>query len=338
MLGLTQFSFPEVSGGISMRTALTFHKKFFSRNVSRMFMSAAEQTMRAWAERIYSLAEVPEIYRDFFNTLPVFPYAVLTPSYEGFLVKVNPKLVCSFDNQIYVLEHRSNRLEVTCYALQNVSYIEAGTILLKSWIKISGVTPNGLASSTFQFSAVTQPYFYPIIELVRLISPSANPPTDLQTERDKFDYLLNLHFKFMNYARRSILPGEQVIASLLQPEIQVKVLTLLNKTFYHTVSPAHLSILTDRELIIIKEGLEKWTDNGTRYGGIWTYIPLNKIMAVALGERDNNTLALSIHLPENDEVSSIFAPANRSELEQFVGQLEKMRHGRKDYAQKDYTL
>jgi hypothetical protein len=93
-----------------------------------------------------------------------------------------------------------------------------------------------------------------------------------------------------------------------------------------------LSILTDRELIIIKEDPEKWAGNDTRYGGIWTYIPLNKITAVSLGERDPNTLTLSIHLPQNDEVSSIFALANRSELEQFVGQLEKMRPGRKDDA------
>jgi hypothetical protein len=151
-----------IHGGISMHTVLPVFKKLYSqKNVPRIFMSAAEQTMRAWAKRLYSLAEVPEIYRDFFNTLPMFPYTVLTPSYEGFLVKVNPKLVCSFDNQIYVLEHRSNRLEVTCYPAQNINYIEVGTILLKSWIKISGVTPNGLASSTFQFSAVTQPFFLP---------------------------------------------------------------------------------------------------------------------------------------------------------------------------------
>jgi hypothetical protein len=295
-------------------------------------MSAAEQSMQAWARHLYSLAEVPDIYRDFFDTLPVFPYAVLTPSYEGFLVRVNPKLVCSFDNQIYVLEYRSNRLEVTCYPVQNVSYIEVGTILLKSWIKIGGVTSNGLASSTFKFNAVTQPFFYPIIEPVRLTSPSPNPPADLQTERDKFNYLLNLHFKFMNYARRSILPGEQVIASLLQPEIQANVLTLLNKTFCRTVSPAHLSILTDREFIFIKEDPETWTDNGTPYGGIWTYIPLNKITAVSLSERDDDTLTLSIHLPENDVVSAIFAMANRSELEQFVDQLETMQHRSKDYA------
>lgn len=305
----------------------TFYKKFFGQQVSRMFLSAAEQTRQAWAKRLYSLAEVPEIYRGFFNTLPLFPYTVLTPSYEGFLVKVNPKLVCSFDNQIYVLEYRSNRLEVTCYPVQQVSYIEAGTILLKSWIKISGVTPNGLASSTFQFSSVTAYLLYPIIEPIRLTSPSSNLPTDLQTERDKFDYLLNLHFKFMNYARHSILPGEQVVASLLQPEIQTRVLTLLNKTFYHTISPAHLSILTDRELITIKEDVEIQTGHGTRYGGIWTYIPLNKITGMTLAERDSATLTLSIHLPENDEVSFIFTMGNRSELEQFVDQLEKMCPG-----------
>ena len=310
-----------------MHTTLAFFKKFYRQNVSRIFLTGAEQTMKAWAKRIHSLAEVPEAFREFFDTLPVFPYTVLTPSYEGFLVRTNPKLVCSFDDQIYVLEHRSNRLEVTCYSLNEINYIETATILLKSWIKISGVTLNGLASSTFQFSAVTQPYFYPIIEPARLALPSANPTTDLQVERSKFDYLLNVHFKFMNYARRSILPGEQVIASLLQPEIRTKVLTLFSKAFYHTVSPAHLSILTNRELIFIREDPEKWTENGTRYGGIWTYIPLPRITAVSLLERDANSLTLSIHLPKNDVVSVIFAMANQSTLEQFVGQLEKMRQG-----------
>jgi hypothetical protein len=46
-----------------------------------------------------------------------------------------------------------------------------------------------------------------------------------------------------------------------------------------------------------------------------------------MGERDQNTLTLTIHLPENEEMSAIFALANRPELEQFAGQLEKMRHG-----------
>ncbi|MBN1995139.1 MAG: hypothetical protein JW953_20780 [Anaerolineae bacterium] len=310
-----------------MNTALTFLKRFFSQNMPRILLTGAEQTMRAWARRIYTLSEVPEVYREFFEPLPVFPYTVLTPSYEGFLARLNPKLVCTLANQIYVLEHRSNRLEVTCYPLAEINYIEAGTILLKSWLKISGVTPNGLVASSFQFSAVTQPFFYPIIEPARLISPSSNPPADLQVEREKFTYLLNLHFKFMNYARRSILPGEQVIASLLQPEIQTKVLALFNKTFYHTVSPAHLSILTDRELILIKEDPQKWTGSDTRYGGIWTYIPLNRITAVSLLERDSNTLTLTIHLPQNDAVSAIFALTNQPELEQFVAQLESMRHG-----------
>lgn len=52
---------------------------------------------------------------------------------------------------------------------------------------------------------------------------------------------------------------------------------------------------------------------------------MHKIVAVPLCDRDPDTLTLSIRLPGNDEVSSVFAPANRSELEQFVGRLEKMR-------------
>jgi hypothetical protein len=203
-------------------------------------------------------------------------------------------------------------------------------VLLQSWVKLSGVTDRGLPNtSEFKFNTVTEHLFAPLVEKIRSAT-GCSQGIDPALEQSKFDFLGRANLKLMNYARRSILPGEQVIASLLQPKIRAKVLTLFKKTFYHTISPAHLSILTDRELITIKEDSERGADNGPRYGGIWRYIPLNKIAAVSLGERDPNTLTLSIHLPQNDEVSSIFALANRSELEQFVGRLEKMRHGRED--------
>ncbi len=292
-------------------------------------LTAEEQTRLSWLKVIRSYAEVPDVYRSSFEGLVSdrqFPYTVLTPSYAGFINREIEKLVCCFDGKIYVWQEVTGLLTHTCYAVKDVSYVEVGKVLLQSWVKISGVADRGMPnSSEFKFNTVTEHLFAPLVEKIR---PAAgcSQGIDQALERSNFNFLSRANLKLMNYARRSILPGEQVIASLLQPEIWAKVLTLFNKTFYHTISPAHLSILTDRELILIKEDPEKGSDNGTRYGGIWTYIPLNKIAAVSLGERDYNTLTLSIHLPENDVVSSIFTLTNRSELEQFVGRLEKIRH------------
>lgn len=298
-------------------------------------LTAEEQTMLSWLKVIGSYAEVPDVYRSSFETLvghSQFPYTVLTPSYAGFIHRENEKLVCSLDSKIYVLEETAGFVTCTCYDAQDISYVETGKVLLHSWVKISGVTGSGLPNtSVFKFSTVTEHLAAPLVEEIRSAT-NCTQRTDPAIERSTFNFPNGTHLKLLNYARRSILPGEQVTASLLQPEIQTKVLTVFNKTFYHTISPAHLSILTGRELIMIKEDPEKGADHGTRYGGIWTYIPLPKIAAVSLGEFDHHTLTLSIHLPQNDEISSIFAMANRSELEKFVDQLEKMRPGRKEYA------
>ncbi|GIK37647.1 MAG: hypothetical protein BroJett011_14800 [Chloroflexota bacterium] len=304
-------------------------------------LTAEEQTRLSWLNVIRSFAEVPDVYRSSFEALigdSQFPYTVLTPSYAGFIKRQNEKLVCYLDGKIHIMEEVTGLLTCTGYAVKDVSYVEAGKVLLQSWVKLSGMADRGLPNtSEFKFNTVTEHLCAPLVEKIRSAT-GRSQGTDLAVERSKFNFLGRANLKLMNYARRSILPGEQVIASLLQPEIRAKVLTLFNRTFYHTISPAHLSILTDRELILIKEDPEKGPGNGPRYGGLWTYIPLHKIAAVSLGERDPNTLTLSIHLPANDEVSSIFALANRSELEQFVGRLEKMRQGREDDVQKDYPL
>lgn len=286
------------------------------------YLSAADQTMRSWAMRLHGHDEVPEVYRDFFTGLAlepgVFPYTVLTPSYEGYFARFTPRLICLAGSDIVVVEHWRRELEVTRFPCADINYIEAGNMLLKSWLKISGVTEAGLVVSSCRFSAVTQPFLDPFIEKARAITPPS-ASTDFEAERAKFAYLFKVHFKFMNYARRSILPGEQVIASLVQQEIRSRVL----KTFYRTITPAHISILTDRELILITEDKEKFSLAGSPYGGIWRYIPLRRIAAVSLAERDEHTLTLSIQMPQGDQLSSIFAKANQAEVEALVGQLKE---------------
>lgn len=287
-------------------------------------LTAAAQTKRAWATAVESYEEVPEIYKSFFDRLPhdqgTFPFAVLTPTFEGFLKRENQKLVCSPGNEIYILEKGRDKLDSTCYRLQDINYVEVGSILLQTWIKISGVASNGVLSfSMFRFSAASERLFVPLLQKIRAAAASPGD-VDPKVERAKFDYLADLSLKFLNYARASILSEERVVHTTWQPRIQAKVLTLLGKPLFRTLSVSHLSILTDTELILIRDNPSK----NCKYGAIKQYVPLNRITSISLTSKGDDLLVLSIGLPEDDHLESLFATENRQEAERFLNRFNSV--------------
>ncbi len=146
-----------------------------------------------------------------------------------------------------------------------------------------------------------------------------------QAEKSKFDYLGLLSFKFMNYARASLTGGETVLQSIWQPEIKDPRFTLFRKTFYRTVSPPHLTILTDRELILIIEDIRVTKNKEDRYGGIWHYIPLRSIEAVSIRE-EAERLVLAIDLIHAERIERVFPASGKIKLEHLSGQIEKLLH------------
>jgi len=314
-----------------MRNALrmTWRQVYTSTIALLPTLSAAEQTKLSWAKPIESHTAVPNAYQDFFEPFLAdgrgFPYSVLTPSYEGFIHRTTEKLICDFGHEIYVLERSGNTFEAQCYPLEGISYVEVRTILLDSCIKISGVTRQGIpAFSTFKFNSVTDFLFTPILERIRLAAVDSKDAVQ-SSELEKFDHWVRLNYKFMNYAKRSLLGGEKVIHTILQPEIRASVLTVLGKTYYRTISPTHVSILTDRELIMIRE--EERHSGEDKYGGIWDYIPLNKIVTLSLRGKDNNLLILSIHLPEGACLEYLFQASAEREINQILDRLRELTSG-----------
>lgn len=283
-------------------------------------LSASEQTKLSWAVPVTSYAAVPRAFQGFFEPLLAvgmeFPYTVLTPSCEGFIHRTTEKLICVLGHEIHVLERSGSTFTTVCYPLEGISCVEVRTILLDSCIRISGVTRQGVpAASTLRFSAVTDHLVSPIVEKMRL---GMVTPKDAarSSELAKFDPWIRVSLKFMNYAKRSLLEGETVLHATLQPEIRAKVLTVLGKTYHRTISPAHATILTDRELILIRE--EPKQAGRDHYGGIWEYIPLDKIAALSLSGRDGKVLALSIRLPEGADLEALFPASAKGELDQLL--------------------
>jgi len=285
----------------------------------------AERTRASWAKSITCYGQLPEAFQDLFKTLlsdaSSWPYTVLMLTYEGFMRRENSRLICSLGDKIYVMERARNKTTCTCYPIEDISYVEEGVVLLYAWVKISGITSDGVkSSSTLKFNAVTD---YLLASIIKKIRPATDGSgdADRSLELAKFDYLAQSNFKFMSYGRHSILPGEKVIHIILQPEIQEKIFTVLGRSFFRTVATAHISILTDRELILIRdEEQSRWSRNA-RYGGTRSYIPLNKITSVSVTRKENDLLALSIHLPGNDQIVSLFSCSNERELNLLLGQL-----------------
>jgi len=288
-------------------------------------LSASEQTRLSWARLVRSYGDLPEVFHDPLAALAGgaagLPYAVLTPSFQGFLRRPGEKLICALDGAICVIDKVHNRAVSTIYPVGEINTVETGSILLKAWITLTGLDTSGaLSSSTLQFNAVGESLFAPIVNMVRP-QPDASTGVDHSAEMDKFNGLAPLNFKFMNYARRTIIPGEEVVRFILQPEVRIGAPRLLGRSWWGTIHPAHLTILTGSELIIIRdEAGVRWNPDA-KHGGIWTYIRLSRITSASLAQTDGGMLALSIHLPGDDRLSLLFSASQEKEVAQFLDPL-----------------
>jgi hypothetical protein len=288
-------------------------------------MTGYAQTRLSWARRVSSYGELPDVYhvrlKASLGNRPL-PHAVLTPTYPGFIRRENEKLVFSLDQHLHVWERTKSGLTCACYALEDIHSVESGSILLYAWIGIHGVASHGgLVKSILRFNSITAYLFAPFVDEIRGASGDL-AGVDREPEIQKLDRLSQPSFKFRNYARRSLLPGEQVIDALWQPEIRHKLLTLLGQSFYRTIATTHLLVLTDRELIVLREDEEsqRWRDE-SRYGGVWMYIPLDKIASITLTKTDMNLLTLSVHLPQNDCIESLFVDAQQPAVDRFLSRI-----------------
>ena len=289
-------------------------------------LSGAELAKSSWATRIESCSEVPDPYASFFEPLlaggGAFPYTVLTPSHERFIHRQAEKLICACEHKIAILERNGNAFEAYCYPFDEISYIEFRTALLASSLKICGMTSAGLhTTSALIFNSVTDYLFAPIMKKVRL-GESKSEMALQSSEQERFNHLVKVNFKFMNYARHSLLEGESVMHSIFQPEIRTGILAALGRTFYKTISPTHMTILTDRELILIREDTVRRKED--KYGGIWDYIPLSKIMSLSASDDTGKLLVLAVQLPENTCFELLFQSSAREEVKQLLDRFRQL--------------
>jgi hypothetical protein len=284
--------------------------------------------MDSWARQVKNSQEIPESFGAFFESLKAdsFPYTVFAPPEKLYRQKSTPKLLVILPDRIYIAEKYKKQITTTCFLFQDIHYIEVGTVLLHSWLAINGNAEGKPVMITVEYNTVVEILFKPIIEKIRFaihqLDQSDFAKTQFIKEKSKFDVLLKLNFKYMNYGKRSLLPGEQIQQFILQPDIRVKFL----KYFQRTLSFTHLTILTDHELIIIRDEDSFVMPQRVRYGGIWRYIPLHKVLKVTIeNDVENDLLKLKILLPEGIGFSALCTLSQRAELVSLVEGIDQAK-------------
>ncbi|MBN2086249.1 MAG: hypothetical protein JW748_13600 [Anaerolineales bacterium] len=287
------------------------------------YLHPDDQARLSWAREAKTIEELPEIYRGFFDTLPEkdkepFPYSVISPTFKGFLQPENEKLICRVGECLCVLEQKNGKLTARRYPHSEIYLIETGTILLYSWFAVHGTdSAGGTAPTTIKFNSITEHLYAPFVEWFRGSIQPAGKNAKPAAEASPFADLADVNFKFMNFALKTISPGEPVLQVLLQPEIRKTAFAFLGCTLARRIAPAHLAILTERDLVLIRDDPSQRERSKTPYGGIWNYIPLRKIQSVALAPGEDGRTELSVHLPDDRRVDLSYAETKRPEAEKL---------------------
>jgi len=284
------------------------------------------QTKKSWATRLTTYEEVPPECQKFFEPLQkagrYFPYCVVTPTYEGFLNRSREMLVCTFDQKIYFLHKNDIPVNVTYFDFKDVCHISFRKVLLESGLQISGTDQEGQNTTIeLRFNTVTDYLFTPIINEIRQTQFNG------KETKDDFDFseLESVSYKFANFARHSLLPGKKTLQVIWQPELrtgrfQQPIFNFLNKVFTRLIFTNHVTLLTDQELILIRE--DEHQVRKENYGGVWDFVPLKHIEEFSLDAHSDGLVNLLLTLTGGFSLTSLFEPSQKANLNLMINALK----------------
>ena len=293
-----------------------------------MLMTGARQTMTAWSKVLESREEIPAVYQELFGKHfaegAPFPRVIWTPALNRTSGWTTEKLICDTPEVLHIFEKNGKQVSALSYAYEDVYSIEDGNILLDAWLMVSGKTQGGEKRvTTLHFNMTSKRHFEGILHKLRRF-PQEVDLDAFAVQKDTFNSLSNRNFKFMNFGRESLMPGETVHGFVFQPGIKNPFFTFFGLTLYKPASLAHMVVSTDRELILIQETGNDKELSPARYGGIWQYIPLRFIDSVTVEETANDRVKLLVRCQPDAMIEKVFDRSNLEELQRFCADLQKL--------------
>jgi hypothetical protein len=281
----------------------------------RDFMSSVE-TMSTWEVIINNYNDLPDNFKvplKFISCIAPFPYTIYLPVNKNISNRRNAKLITIFNSKLYIYEDKTTFVEEICYKISDIEYIERGTVLLFSWIEINGISNGKKITTKIDYNTVTNKIFTDGLNLIRFGRMDASLCTD-ETELSKLNYLSGTDYKYYSHSKDSIYDGEHIVYSLYQPEICKKIA----RTIAYRVSPTHISIITEKELIIVSEEFHA-IKKKSEYGVIFKYIPLSKIKNLDFTRyNEDNNCALNIFTKDSYSIKLLYTYSNESNVKNLT--------------------
>ena len=284
------------------------------------------------AKVIGSFEDVPPVYQEFFWPLlsrdEAFPYTVLTPAYEVSGEKVGEKLLSAVGHTFYVLEAKEDGLTKICYPIDEIYSVEVIHRPADLYVKINGLTNLGLAAvSVFGCSRSSGYVFAPLFLRIRLriLSLNENAPSRHVERLDRWN---EMDSQVIDMARHCLMPGETVIEAILQPEIRPGLFSP-ERALGGTKCPTHICILTDKELVLIREDPPQGRKDPC--GSICNFIPLNKISSLTMTRENGHLLTVSIRLLNGEVFESLFDVSLEEEVNRFLESTHERMPREKSY-------
>lgn len=282
-------------------------------------MASQKQTPFGVAKVLDTLERIPEVYREFFEPYhsagETLPYAVLTPAYKAPGETITAKLVCVIDHTFYVLEEKDNSLTKVSYPIDEINYVEVIHRPADMIVKINGFTNLGLlTTSVFGCDKTTDNILAPLFRPIRLRIDSLNEKAPSR-RMERLDRWKELNAQVIDMARHCLMTGETVIESVLQPEIRPSIFSL-DKVLRGDRSPTHICILTDKELVMIRE--DPSLGKKDQYGGVCNFIPLNKIHSLVTSQKGDDLLVVSTSIAGGNTFESLFDLSIQNDVNRFL--------------------
>lgn len=274
-----------------------------------------------WARRLTDLSQVPRVFREALpHRAESIPHIIYAPTDRWGWRKAHPKILCVAQDAVTLLELGRNGVGSLTIPLSAVAGVEMGRILLYSWLTITGTGRNGTVAVKVEFNSVVESVFQPLAAMIRTATAGihAGDREALRHEWRKLDPLAKESYKYANFAKASLLPGERVRVTAFEPGIQ-------RKTWRgtRTVVPANLAVLTDRELILIRDAPRR--EALENYGGVWHYLALERVAGLAVEQERDGMCSLIAQASGDYCVRCVFSTAHEGRVRRLRASFERQR-------------
>jgi hypothetical protein len=274
-----------------------------------------------WSRRISSSQQVPADFQDALPDASPFPYVVFLPGEsDGFIETAPRQLVALSEKDVLHMIRKDHKEPVisTVYPLETITHVEHGQSLFQSWLEIK-TSSHAVA---IVFPSVAEHLFMPVIDAILTREAQKDSQEFVRPEHQapaaNLDYLRKANLKFFNAVSKYVTDEDRILETAYQPEVELSNVRIFGWSIGKKSVADHLAVLTDRALILLKEGQTAQNHDGEVFGKILTYIPISQIRHLAFEEHAGPLdCVMHIVLSDNTSLRTGFSTETTENLAKF---------------------